>query len=364
MLSILIAIIGVIITILLVVGVHEFGHFILARMTGVKVLRFSIGFGKALCRWHDKKGTEYVIAAVPLGGYVKLLDETEEDVPSAEKHLAFNNQPFYKKFLIIAAGPAFNVIFAFLLYWSLFMIGFISLVPMIGKITPHSIAAQAGMQPQQEIVRIDDRHTASWMSVVIGLLERTGDKGPLTIETKNPKTQALHPYSLDLSHWHMDDLKPDPLDSLGIVPFAPDKPLSNDLLKKNKYGPISALSHAWQNTKDFCYLNLMVFGKLVTGKVSLSSLGGPITIFESAGTAINNGFVPFLSFLAFLSIAIGLINIVPIPGLDGGLLLFQVIELMIRRPLPMRAQVLLFRIGFILILLLVTQALINDILRL
>lgn len=450
MLSLLIAILGIIITILLIVGVHEFGHFVLARWTGVKVLRFSIGFGKTLLRWHDKKGTEYIVAAVPLGGYVKLLDETEEAVPSAEKQFAFNRQPFYKKFLIVVAGPIFNVIFAFLLYWIIFMTGFVSIVPLIGKITPDSIAAQAGMKPNQEIIQIDNRQTVSWLSVIIGLLERAGDKTNLNIQTKNPDTQATHSYSLDLKHWQMNNLKPDPLESLGISAFSPtvpaiigevlpkspaasklkpgDKilmvnkqPIKNwhelltvieknpdtvlafkikrgkktseisvktgsesdtffkkhgylgvvanyhvpeNLLKKNKYGPFLALSHAWQETKDFCNLNIMMFGKLVTGKISLSSLGGPITIFQSAGTAINQGITPFLSFLAFLSISIGLLNILPIPGLDGGLIFFQIIEFLIRRPLPLRFQVLIYRLGLIFILLLIAQALANDILRL
>lgn len=449
MLQLLTAIAGIIITILLVVGIHEFGHFIVARLVGVKVLRFSIGFGKSLFSWHDKSGTEYVLAAIPLGGYVKMLDEHEEPVPTAQLPYAFNRQPFWKKFAIVIAGPLFNLIFAFVIYWLLFMIGFISVIPMIGKITPHSIAADAGMKPQQEIVSINDKPTRNWSSIIINLLTELGDKKNLQISTEN-SDKKISSYELNLSHWKINDLRPDPLESLGIEPYSPtvtamvgkvlpkspaattlkpgdvilavnnivvddwnglmvmvdknpEKVLTfkikrhgiisdirikttytydlffkkhgslgiiaqfewpKKLLRENKYGPIAAATHAWNDTKDFCNLNYIILKKLVTGKISVSSLGGPITIFQSAGTALNHGIMPFLNFLAFLSISIGLINVLPVPGLDGGHVLIQTIELIMRRPLPSRVLLLFYRLGFILILLLITQALINDIQRL
>lgn len=450
MLHLLIAIIGILITILLVVGVHEFGHFIVARWVGVKVIRFSIGFGKSLYHWYGKSGTEYVIAAIPLGGYVKMVDENEESVAKEDLPFAYNRQPFLKKFAIVAAGPVFNLIFAFLIYWALFVIGFTNVVPVIGKIAPKSIAAEAGMKPQQQIVNVNDRATSNWVSIVITLLTQVGNTQHLTMTTKDIATQKIESYHLDLTRWKLNNLKPDPLDSLGIVPYEPEVPAivgeikpnspaasqlkvgdkilavneivinhwqnlmaivdkhpetvlnfkierhgkisdvaiktdftrdmffkkhgvlgisadfkwPKDLLHLNKYGPIEALSHAWSDTKDFTNLNFIVFGKLLTGKISLESLGGPITIFESAGAALNTGITPFLSFLAFLSISIGLINILPIPGLDGGHMLFQVIELIIRRPVSARVQILFYRLGLIFILLLITQALINDIQRL
>ena len=137
-----------------------------------------------------------------------------------------------------------------------------------------------------------------------------------------------------------------------------------NLLRNNQYGPIAALSHAWLDVKLFTNMNFIVFGKMITGKISLESLGGPITIFESAGSALNTGILPFLSFLAFLSISIGIINIIPIPGLDGGHLLFQLIEFVIRRPLAKNVQMLLYRFGLIALLLLMVQALVNDLMRL
>lgn len=451
MLSVLISIIGILLTILFVVGVHELGHFLVARAVGVKVLRFSIGFGKALYRWYDKKGTEYVLAAIPLGGYIKMLDETEGTVAPEELHLAYNRQSIYKKMLIVFAGPFANLLFALVLYWIIFTIGFTTLIPLIGNVAPHSIAATAGLKPQQEILSINGKPTPSWAAIAIRLLPYTGNKEQLLIETRDLNTSEKKSYLLDLTNWRLNDLEPDLLGSLGIVPYEPrvpaiighiqenspaakahlktgDKIISIDkhiiydwmqvlhliathpektlsfvisrdgktltipvtmtykrdllfnkygylgigpqfqwpkeLLRKNQYGPLAALNRAWQDTVDFTFLNFLLLGKLFTGKISLQSLGGPITIFETAGGALNIGILPFLSFLAFLSISIGFINILPIPGLDGGHLLFQFIELIMRRPLSLRVQTLLYRAGLIILLLLVAQAITNDLLRL
>ena len=446
MLNILIAIIGIIFTILLIVGVHEFGHFLAARACGIKVLRFSIGFGKSLLSWRDKKGTEFVLAAIPLGGYVKMLDEDEGNVKSEDLHLAYNRQPVYKKMIVVICGPLSNLIFAFFLYWVLFMVGFVTPIPLIGKVTPHSIAEQAGLKPQQEIISVDQRPTPTWLPVVVKILSHTGDKDSIPLEVKDLATAQTSSHSLDLTNWKMSDLNPDPLDSLGIVPYQPvvpaivgkvvlpqavlkpgDKILSIDkqhikdwydvvkivlvnpdktltfvierqgekislpvyisykrdllfkkygflgmspqfewpknLLRTNQYGPIDALSYAWHDLEDFVDINLIVLGKMVSGKVSVKSLGGPISIFESAGNAIKQGITAFMGFLAFLSISIGIINILPVPGLDGGHLLFQVIEIIIRRPLSQRLQMLLYRFGLIILFLLITQALVNDISR-
>ncbi len=453
MLSILISIVGILATILIIIGIHEFGHFLAARCLGVKVLKFSIGFGKTLWRKFDKNGTEYVFAAIPLGGYVKMLDENEETVSEEERHLAFNQQPYYKKFIIVAAGPLSNLILAFGLYWLIFVMGFTSVVPVVGKVTPNSIAADAGLKPKQEIISIDNTVTHSWMNVIVRILAHTGDTDQMEIVTKPIDGQITKKYLLDLTHWHMDDLKPDPLSSLGFLPYEPEvpgiigkilpdspaanadlkvndeiialngKPIldwidlvtiidqnpaqklsltikrngkthivdvntsyqrdmlfkkhgflgispqfngsqNNYLLRKIQYGPIDAITQAWRNTSDFTRLNFMITGKLLTGKVSLQSLGGPISIFQSAGSALNQGFIAFISFLAFLSISIGIINIFPIPGLDGGHLLLQTIEVIIRRPIPPHVLGFIYRIGVIFLFLLIFQAIINDILRL
>ncbi|MES2218602.1 MAG: RIP metalloprotease RseP [Pseudomonadota bacterium] len=449
MLNLLISLIGIVITILLVVGIHETGHFLVAKWSNIKVLRFSIGFGKALFTWHDKSGTEYVLAAIPLGGYVKMLDEDEDNVPESEKHLAFNRQPFYKKFAVIAAGPISNFVLAFIIYWLLFVVGFVSIAPVVGNVTPHSIAEQAGIKPQQEIIQLDGKEVHSWMNIIIQLLSGVGDRFTMDMTIKDKKT--VKTVNLNLTNWHMDNLRPDPLLSIGITPFEPvipnvigkvvsnspaahggilsgdqitaingkatndwyalinvfmDKPNQTlmfsvkrnnkmmvlpvkigvkrsywlqsygylgmapafewpkELLRVNQYGPVAALGHAWQDVAMFTNMNFMVFRKILTGKISLESLGGPITIFENAGTALNNGVMSFLSFLAFLSISIGVINILPIPGLDGGHLFFQVIELIRRKPLEERALTLFYRFGMIFLLLLMVQALVNDLMRL
>lgn len=450
MLQLLISIAGILLTIFFVVGTHEYAHFATARLLGVKVLRFSIGFGKTLFRWRDKKGTEYVFALVPLGGYVKMLDENEGEVAPDQVHTAFNRQPLYKKFLIVFAGPAMNILCAFILYWIIFVVGFVTIKPLIGEVTPNSIAALGGLKTNQEIVSIDNQTTSGWTGIILRLLVHAGDQDKLEVGVKNPD-QKIVTHTLNLSNWHLDELTPDPLASLGIKPYEIPMPLiiglispgspaekaklqigdkitainnkpvkdwealittinnhPNDtiqltlerkkqtlvlpitleskrnlffqslgylgigpniivpeaLLQKVQYDPISALSRAGHQIADFTYFNLLLLGKMITGKISLQGLGGPITIFESAGAALNYGFISFLGFLAFLSISIGIINLLPIPGLDGGHLFIYIIESIIRRPVPEQVLSVLYRAGFFLIIFFLLQALVNDLLRL
>ena len=189
MLSILISIFGILLTIFFVVGIHEFGHFIVARLVGIKVLRFSIGFGKVLFRRKDKKGTEYVISALPFGGYVKMLDETEGNVTPGELHLAYNRQPLLSRVAVIIAGPIFNIIFSFFLYWLLFIIGFNTIIPLVGKVTPHSIASTAGIKPQEQILKVDNVTTPSWTQVILQVMEYVGNKNQLSVTTQNIHTK-------------------------------------------------------------------------------------------------------------------------------------------------------------------------------
>lgn len=448
--SLTLSILGILLTIFFVIGTHEAAHFYTARLLGVKVLRFSIGFGKSLLRWHDRQGTEYVIALIPLGGYVKMLDESEGEVKPEEKKFAFNRQPFYKRFLIVLAGPLMNLFCAFVLYWLIYMIGFTAVKPIIGQVTPTSIAAQSGLSPNDEIISVDNRRTSSWSSIIFRLLVHMGNDDQVSIGVMKENHQKSI-RTLNLSNWKVDGLAPDPLGSLGIVPYEPEVPLIIGIIAENSpaqtsdlkigdkilkingravsnwgdiikniseapeqvlqftvlragqriqvpvtigykrslflkksgylgiapnfkwpekmlhrvhYGPIGALGRAAQEIGDFTYFNILLFGKLFTGKLSLQSLGGPITIFESAGDALNAGYLAFLAFLAFLSIAIGIINLLPIPGLDGGHLFIYIIEALIRRPIPPNVLELTFRLGFIFLILILIQALMNDILRL
>lgn len=448
---VLISIVGIIITILFVVGTHEFGHFLMARSLGVKVLTFSIGFGKRLFGWRDKSGTEYVFALIPLGGYVRMLDETEGQVPEADLSQSYNRQPFYKKFLIVLAGPLTNFICAMALYWLIFCFGYVTMKPIIGDITPGSIAAQAGLQPMQEIVSVNNEPTRSWTKILFRILAQTGNETQLTLGVTTPGNPQPKQLIMDLTQWKMDDLNPDPFLSLGFKPYepplkmeigviSPDSPaaaaqlmigdkiiaadkvkmrdwmdmisyiqlrpgqkivlsivrdnkpmaipvtlgsnthlfspdtgtlgiapvlaLPESLQQKIQYGPITAISKAWDETYELTVFNLIIFGKMITGKLSLQSLGGPITIFDSAGDSLNYGFLPFLSFLAFLSISIGIINVLPIPGLDGGHLFIQTIEAITNRPVPERLINILYRTGFIFLMFILATALVNDIMRL
>lgn len=356
--------ISIFLTIFLIIGFHELGHFLAARWVGVRVLRFSLGFGKILFSRRDRSGTEYAFSLIPLGGYVKLLDENENPVAKQDQPFAFNRQPFWKKFFIIAAGPLFNFILALFLYWFIFMIGFKSLPPIIDTVTPHSIAAQANIHSQDEIIQMDHIPVASWMSVIIRILSHAGNKDVLTITTRD-KAGDIKKHVLNLTHWQMNELKPDPLGSLGIQVYEPatEKEFKK-LLQENKYGPILAFSHAWQNSRDFIWLNLFAIEKLLTGKLSLQSLGGPISIFSGANTALREGMISFMSFLAFISIAIGVINILPIPGLDGCHCLIQFFQTLLRRPIPPHVLLFTYRIGFIFIIVFSLRAILNDILRL
>lgn len=447
----LISIVGILITIVFVIGTHESAHFIVARWVGVKVLRFSIGFGKALWQWRDKKGTEYVVSLIPLGGYVRMLDESEDTVAPEERHMAFNVQPYYKKFLVVIAGPLTNILCALILYWLVFMIGFTTIKPIIGTITPGSIAAQAGLSAKQEITQADGHTVSSWPSLILRLIAHAGDQDQLSLQVRNSSNNTLETRILNLSHWQLDGLTPDPLASLGITPYTPDIPMvigvmaeqshaaqsglklqdkitaindkpvktwdvllttildhpdetlkftvdrngttltlpvtigakrnlllqksgylgigpkftwPRELLKDVKYGPLAAIPQAWEQIYDFTYFNFLLVGKLITGKLSMQSLGGPITIFDTAGNALNYGFLSFIGFLAFLSISIGVINLLPIPGLDGGHLFLQTIEFIIRRPVPERVMGILYRFGFTLIIFVLAVSLVNDLLRL
>ena len=332
----------------------------------------------------------------------------------------------------------------------MFVIGFVTVKPVIGSIKPRSIAAEAGMQGRQEILRVDNIPTHNWTSTLFRVLAHAGNQDHLKLETRDWSTQKIQSHVLDLTNWHLNELTPDPLTSLGLIPYEPPIPLviglisakspasqSNlhvgdkivainrihyrdwdevityvvshpqqtvtmtiernkktetfpvtigykqniffqktgylgiapqfnmpkELLITMQYAPLPAVSHAWQEVVDFTYFNFLLFGKIFTGKLSLQSLGGPITIFESAGAALNYGVVSFIGFLAFLSLSVGLINLLPIPGLDGGHLFLQTVEYIIRRPVPEKIQLALYRLGFVFIIFILIQALVNDLLR-
>lgn len=373
MLHMLINIFGFIFAVFILVGIHEFGHFIVARFCNVKVMRFSIGFGKPLWRWYDKRGTEYVLAAIPLGGYVKLLDAREGKVIPAEQHLSFDKKSVYQRFAILAAGPLMNVVFAIFAYWLVFSMGIVQVKPVIGTVLPDSIAAQAGLKTGDEIITVADKKTSNWSAVAMQLLQQYGATSTLKI-TVHPTTMPaqIRTINLNVEAWHLDSLRPDLLKSLGFKPYRPKELLDvngkpqwpAELLIKTQYPPWYALGPAIQATFNLAKLNLLIFYKLITGVISWQSLGGPFSIFQSAAMAANQGVVVYVSFLAFFSISIAIVNLLPIPGLDGSQLVYVFAEWITRRPVSVAFQLLAFRLGLILLLIFFTQLLINDFARL
>lgn len=438
------------VTILVLVTVHEFGHFIVAKWTGVRVLRFSIGFGRPLLRWYGKKsGTEYIVAWLPLGGYVKLLDEREGEVKPEDLAYSFNRKPLWIRTAVVIAGPGINLLFAILAFWIVFMVGTEQIKPFIGQVPTNSIAAQAGVPSHSQIISIDKHRTDTWQAIVMRIIRHLGNKDEMLVGTQT-REGVTNVYTLPLVHWKIDSLNPDPLESLGLVPLQPpvpsivysvvpegpaakqgilpgdkilainNRPITNWfdfirfiqthpqmkinlLVERNhktlpmtveigrklrrwrwvgylgieslppkwpegikvfrQYSPLSAFLAANDQTWTFFEFNFILLGKMLTGKVSLQSLGGPIAIFRDAGMAFRQGVVAYTSFLGIISIMLAFVNILPIPGLDGGHLLFFGIEAVMRRPLSLALQLLIVRLGFIFLIVLILQATFNDLMR-
>jgi regulator of sigma E protease len=359
-----IAILSFISTILIVVSVHEFGHFSLAKLFKIKVLRFSIGFGRVLWCWQDKQQTEYTISAIPGGGYVKLLDSREAEVTPADQPYAFDQRPIYQCFAVMIAGVLFNLIFAFFAFWLVLSVGITYVKPLIGEVAPNSPAAIAGIEAGEEIVAIDNHPTPHWAAIAMGLIAHYGEQDSVTITVQEFKQAQIkqHLINIDLRNWRLNALKPDPLSSLGIIPAR--VPQQAQYLNKLKYPIFPAAIAAWQQTTSFLHFNFVVLQKILTGVISWKSLGGPITIFKSTILAANQGIVIYINFLALLSISIGMVNLFPIPGLDGAQIIYLLVEAVRGKPVSIAMQVLLFRLGVILIALLMMQAMLNDLLRL
>ena len=440
-----------IIALLLLITIHEYGHFIVARLCGVKVLRFSFGFGRVLFRWKDSKGTEYAWSLWPLGGYVKMLDETETSVPPHERHLAFNNQSLFKRVLIVLAGPFFNFIFAFIALWLVAVIGMYTLAPIIEKVQPNSIAKSAGFRSEQEIIELQNQSITSWRDFQRALIPYVGSDETLSVKVLNQKSKKTSALQLPLKNWVLDHKKPDLLYSLGIEPFIPtfpsvigglvpnmagekaglkkgdiitsiDKhPISDwmelveyvqkrpdtkavitvkrdgrtlDLklaighklkdskaigfvglmpkktqwpkhwLRLQKEGPIDALASSASQTWDLSITTVVFIGRLISGKISLKTVSGPVGIAQGAGASGRSGMVYYLSFLALVSISLGVLNLLPMPMLDGGHLLFYAIEFIKGSPISEDTKVGFSYMGILLLVAVMILALSNDIMRL
>lgn len=450
MTQILISIVAFIVAIGVLVAFHEFGHFWVARKLGVKVLRYSIGFGTPLWRHRSRRsGVEYVIAALPLGGYVRMLDEREGEVAETEKHLAFNRQPVWKRILIVVAGPGFNFIFAIAAYWLMFVIGVTGLKPLIGDVGVNSIAYQAGLRGGEEIVAVNGSATPTWEVARTELLEGALGGHEIRLRVREP-SGSIHETALDTQGLSVDPEKF--FGALGLQPARPKlAPVIGDVLPDGaaahaglqsgdrivsanghaistweewvmwvrarpdqdatvvverdgsrqtlhmhvgsstqdgttighigagvkidrsafdamstvvRHGPLAAVSAGATHTWDMTALTIGLLARMVTGEVSWRNVSGPINIAQYAGYTAEMGLAPFLSFLAIVSISLGVLNLLPIPVLDGGHLLYYVVEFVKGSPLSERAQMMGQQLGLALLLMLMSLAFYNDIARL
>ena len=444
-------IVGTLIALGVLVTFHEFGHFWVARRCGVKVLRFSVGFGTPLLRWHDRQGTEFVVAAIPLGGYVKMLDEREGEVPPALIEQSFNRKSVRQRIAIVAAGPVANFLLAILFFWVLAMLGSQQVRPVIGAVEAGSLAASAGLGVGQEIVSIDGKPTNGWSAVNLQLVRRLGESGTLRVGVLDEGATVERQLDITLNNWLKGADEPDPIQSLGLRPWRPamvpvlaeidpkgpaaaaglktgDKLLALDgvalgdwqqvvdavrarpertvnlrierdgatlempvtlarkgegqasggylgagvkasewpakMLREVSYGPLEAVGEGLSRTWSMSVLTLESLKKMLFGELSVKNLSGPITIAKVAGASAQSGVGDFLNFLAYLSISLGVLNLLPIPVLDGGHLLFYLIEWARGRPLSDRVQGWGVQIGISLVVGVMLLALINDLGRL
>ena len=432
----------------ILIAVHEYGHFITARLCGVKVLRFSLGFGKVLCSFKDRRGTEWSLSLIPLGGYVQMLDSTEGEVKEEELEHEFNFQPVWKRFLIVFMGPFFNIVLALAVYWLMFMIGVPGLRPAVTDIAPGSPAAAAGIENRDLFLRVDGEEVRTWQDTIFRLVEHIGESGvPVTVQ-KDLGAGAERTVSLNLSGWVLDRQNLKPLSSIGITPYVGDvtdkvafvaqgsgaelagirtgdrllslngKPYkdwnsftsevrsmapgsyadagierdgkkmdlkvlirdrqdegktvgyfgvapaidrNDSLLINAKYGPLESVGMSFYKTGEVLKFTWVTLGKLISGSIPVNNISGPIAVARGAGETANMGIVYFLSFLGIISVNLGIVNLIPLPVLDGGHLLFYAIEAVFRRPVPEKVQRYLMSFGVAVLVLLTVFTVFNDI---
>ncbi|WP_133406352.1 sigma E protease regulator RseP [Parashewanella tropica] len=447
----------------ILVTIHEYGHFWVARRCGVKVERFSIGFGKLLWSKFGKDGTEYVIAMIPLGGYVKMLDERVEEVPEHLLDEAFNRKPVWQRIAVVAAGPLANFLFAVFALWLMFLIGVPSIKPIFDSTAPNTPASVIQPKELTQILAIDGHKVRDWDEVNLELVGAIGNKSlPITVAPLSSQSQASsaeqevmtqgRTYQLNTENWTFDPDKESPITSLGLHIYRPKfEPIIDQVTPKSaaeeagmiagdkiisingqpytnwltvvksiqasankslpvvverkgekltlivtphlakgpegkdvgvmgvapqlpkwpenmriqlEYGIVGSLQNALDRTWQLSLLSIKTFGKIFTGDVSVKSLSGPISIAQGAGRSAEYGFVNFIKFLALISVSLGIINLLPIPVLDGGHLMYYLIEAVTGKPVPEKVQDIGFRIGAALLLMLMSVALFNDFSRL
>jgi len=436
------ALLAFIVVIGILVTVHEFGHYWVAQRLGVKILRFSVGFGHALwSRRFGKDQTEFVVAAVPLGGYVKMLDEREGEVAPEELSRAFNQQSLKVRTAIVLAGPLFNLLFAIITYTVMYMVGVTGMAALVGNVNSQSLAEQAGFRPGYQIVAVNQQATVRWESVIQATLQQLlDDKKEVIYSVQTPQGRQYE-LSLNLHPFTIDDIAEGQFfDKLGMHPFRPpwpaivgeiapnsaaeraglqpgdkiialdNQPIDNwqswakyisqhpgqkihtDIERHHQrlelilipdnvkgkgrmgvYAPYfvteryhfgQAFTRGIEKTWDISVLTLRVMVKMLTLQISYEHISGPISIAQFAGQSAQLGIDVFLSFLGLVSVSLGIINLLPIPLLDGGHLLFYLIEWLKGHPVTEKTEFLLQRIGLALLIGLMGLAIFNDLGRL
>ncbi|MGQ0546126.1 MAG: RIP metalloprotease RseP [Betaproteobacteria bacterium] len=432
--------------------VHEYGHYLAARLCRVKVLRFSVGFGRPLAAWRlGRDRTEWVIAAVPFGGYVKMLDEREGPVPPAEAGRAFNRQSVWRRFFIVVAGPAFNFMFAVLVYAGLYMHGLPEARPVLAAPPAGSVAAAAGLRPGDTVRAVDGQAVATWQEVRWRVLQAALQRQPVSLETQNERGH-IAVVTLDLRDYPAAEVEADALERIGLrlyrpplepvlgqvvaggpaeraglapgdrivraanrpveswealvaaVRAHPGKPLplvverggatrqvevvpdaigvagerigrinagphvpaahAEKMLVRVQLGPLESLARALDKTADISVFSLKMLGRMLIGEVSWKHLSGPVTIADFAGQSASLGWISYLTFLALISISLGVLTLLPIPLLDGGHLMYYLIEIVKGTPVSERAMELGQRVGLALLLVMMAFAFYNDLNRL
>ncbi len=446
--SLLHTVVWFLVAIAILVVVHEFGHYLAARLAGVKVLRFSLGFGKPVfTRRLGRDRTEWTLALLPFGGYVKMLDEREGVVPAAEAHRSFNRASVWRRIGIVAAGPIANFLLAIVFYWVLFLHGMPAMKPLVGEPPAGTPAEQAGLVAGDEIRRVNGTDTPSFQDLRLELL-RAGVAGdPIELDLADGRSVQLDVPPLETENLERDTLRP-----LGIVRYEPeiepvigevlpggaaaragfqtgdrlvaadgqsvanwedwvnlirqhpsqplrieyerqgqrgeltvvpdtvdengrrvgrigagprvDKSLLAGLMIEVRYGPVEALGRGAQKTWEMSLFTLEMMGRMVLGQVSWKNLSGPLTIADYAGQSATLGWISFVGFLALVSVSLGVLNLLPVPLLDGGHLMYYVAEVLTGRPVSERTMEIGSRIGMALLLLLMSFALFNDLQRL
>jgi regulator of sigma E protease len=445
--TVLINLLSFVVAISVLVAVHEFGHYLVGRLCGMKVLRFSIGFGKPLWTWiGGRDRTEYCVSAIPLGGYVKFLDERDTEIEPSDQGRAFNHRPVPARIAVLLAGPMFNFLFAILAYWVLFINGIPTPKPAVGEVVSGSYAADAGLKHGDLIVQVGERDATDWETALVAMLEEMVDDGTVTLTLQGEdgrQRSALLRVGSDRARLTEPGML---FEGLGFLPWQPPAvvgtveeqtaasnagilegdrilaiddnptlsftdlqrvvaarpgktvpvlllrdgeerlldvelgsreidgqltgflgigvgPAAGDYWYVRKFGPIAAIGASIERTWNSTGFTVRMLGRMVTGDVSIKNISGPINIAQYAGDSAAAGLNAFLTFLALVSISLGVLNLLPVPILDGGQIVYQTVELVKGSPLSDRSQLVGQQVGILALLLLMSFAFYNDIAR-